>query len=174
MIYRINAGAIPADSWIQDLKVGGGRIIGETCHFIDLMTFMCGSLPYKVMASALPDPQGLNDTVNIIIEFQNGSTGVIAYYANGSKNLPKEYFEVYSAGVTGIIDDFTICKIYGKKVQKEKLSVQNKGQKEMLQTFFASLKEGKLPISMGEIFSVTKATFAIVKSIREAGMPVKF
>lgn len=174
MIYRINAGAIPADTWIQDLKVGGGRIIGEACHFIDFMTYMCGSLPCKVMASALPDSQGLNDTVNIIVEFENGSTGVVAYYANGSKTLAKEYFEVYSSGITGKIDDFTRCEIYGKKVQKEKLSVQNKGQKEMLQVFFSSLKEGKLPISMNEIFSVTKATFAAMKSIQESGMPVKF
>ena len=174
MIYRINAGAIPADTWIQDLKVGGGRIIGEACHFIDFMTYMCGSFPCKVMASALPDSQGLNDTVNIIVEFENGSTGVVAYYANGSKALAKEYFEVYSSGITGKIDDFTRCEIYGKKVQKEKLSVQNKGQKEMLQVFFSSLKEGKLPISMNEIFSVTKATFAAMKSIQESGMPVKF
>lgn len=174
MIYRVNAGAIPADTWIQDLKVGGGRIIGEVCHFIDFMTFMCNSLPYKVMASALPDPQGHNDTVNIIIEFKNGSTGVVAYYANGARSLSKEYFEVYSSGVTGIIDDFTKCEIYGKKVQKEKSSTQKKGQKEMLNSFFDSLKEGKLPIPMNEIFSVTKATFAAIKSIQEAGMPVKF
>ena len=174
MIYRINAGSIPADSWIQDLKVGGGRIIGEACHFIDFMTYMSGSLPCKVMASALPDSKGLNDTVNIIVEFQNGSTGVVAYYANGSKILSKEYFEVYSSGITAIIDDFTKCEIYGKKVQREKLSVQNKGQKEMLHDFFYSLNEGKLPITMDEIFSVTKATFAAIKSIQESGSPVNF
>lgn len=174
MIYRINAGSIPADSWIQDMKVGGGRIIGEVCHFVDLMTFMCGSLPCKVSASALPDSQGLNDTVNILVEFQNGSTGVIAYYANGSKALPKEYFEVYSAGTTGIIYDFKKCEIYGKKCEKTTLPSQNKGQKQMMECFFKALVDGKLPISTDEIFSVSKATFAIVKSIQEAGSVVKF
>lgn len=174
MLYRINAGYIPADTWGQDMKIGGGRIIGEVCHFIDLMTFMCGSLPRKVSASALPDAQGLNDTVNIIIDFENGSTGVVAYYANGSKALAKEYFEVYSAGTTGIIYDFKKCEIYGKRVRKETLSSQDKGQKEMLDSFFQSLKEGNLPINMSEIFSVTKATFAALKSIQESGAPILF
>lgn len=96
MIYRVNAGSIPGDSWIQDLKVGGGRIIGEACHFIDFMTYICGSRPVKVMASVMPDNQNLNDTMNIIVEFENGSSGVVAYYANGSKAMPKEYFEVFS------------------------------------------------------------------------------
>lgn len=174
MIYRVNAGSIPADSWIQDMQIGGGRIIGEACHFIDLMTYMCGSVPCKVSASALLDSQGQNDTVNILIEFENGSTGVVAYYANGSKTLPKEYFEVYAAGTTGIIYDFKKCEIYGRKVETKKLSVQNKGQKEMLNQFFASLQDGKMPINVNEIFSVTKASFAVLKSLQEDGMPVKF
>lgn len=174
MLYRINAGYIPANTWGQDMKIGGGRIIGEVCHFIDLMTFMCGSLPRKVSASALPDAKGLNDTVNIIVDFENGSTGVVAYYANGSKALAKEYFEVYSAGTTGIIHDFKKCEIYGKKVRRETLSSQDKGQKEMMDSFFQSLKEGNLPINMSEIFSVTKATFAALKSIQESGAPILF
>lgn len=174
MIYRINAGFIPADSWIQDLTVGGGRIIGEACHFIDLMAYMCGSVPCKVSASVMTDSQGLNDTVNILIEFENGSTGVVAYYANGSKSLPKEYFEVYHAGTTGIIYDFKKCEIYGRKVEKFSKTSQDKGQKEMMSQFFASLKEGKLPISLNEIFSVTKATFATLRSMQEDGAPVRF
>lgn len=174
MMYRINAGYIPSDSWIQDLKVGGGRIIGEVCHFIDFMTFMCGSLPYKVSASAMSIPQGLNDTVNIIVDFENGSTGVVAYYANGSKVLNKEYFEVYASGMTGVIYDFKRCEIYGRKIDKHSLSVQDKGQKNMMEEFFNSLENGQMPISMEEIFSVTKATFAAVKSIQESGSPIKF
>lgn len=174
MIYRINAGSIPADSWIQDLTVGGGRIIGEVCHFIDLMAYMCGSVPCKVSASVMKDSQGLNDTVNMLVEFENGSTGVVAYYANGSKNLPKEYFEVYHAGTTGIIYDFKKCEIYGRKVEKFAKTSQDKGQKEMMNQFFSSLKKGKLPIALNEIFSVTKATFAALKSMQEDGAPVKF
>ena len=172
MLYRVNAGAIPSSHWIQDPAVGGGRIVGEVCHFIDLMTYMCGSTPVKVSASALPDPEGLNDTVNITVTFANGSTGVVAYYANGPKSLPKEYFEAYHAGVTGIIHDFRRAEIFGRKSESMKKANQDKGQPEMMKTFFESLKNGHLPIPLEEIFSVTKATFAALESIREDGMPV--
>ncbi len=174
MIYRVNAGFIPSSSWIQDKAIGGGRILGEVCHFIDLMAFICGSNPVQVSASALPDPEGLNDTVNIIVEFANGSTGVVAYYANGPKSLPKEYLEVYASGKAGIIHDFKKCEIYGKKVATRKLAVQDKGQKCMMQAFFDSLRGGSLPIPLDEIFSVTRATFAAIKSIQQAGAPVRF
>ncbi len=174
MMYRVNAGNIPSDSWIQDMKMGGGRIIGEVCHFIDLMTFVCGSKPCKVMASALDDPKGLHDTINIIVDFENGSSGVIAYYANGSKQLPKEYFEVYSAGVTAIIRDFKKIEIYDNKVEKQSFFAQDKGQKNMLQCFFSSLEKGFFPIPQEETISVTKACFAVLKSIQENGTPVCF
>lgn len=175
MIYRINAGNIPADSWIQDLSVGGGRIIGEACHFIDLMTYICGSKPYKVIASAMPDNQGLNDTVNIIVEFENGSTGVVAYYANGSKALSKEYFEVHASGTSAVIEDFNKTTIYGKGSPKVfKTGSQDKGQKTMVNRYFTDLKNGDITIPMDEIFAVTVATFAALKSIQENGAPVKF
>lgn len=172
MIYRVNAGSIPGDHWIQDPTVGGGRVVGEVCHFIDLMAYMCGSAPVKVSASALPDAADLNDTLNITVEFANGSTGVVAYYANGSKSLPKEYFEVYHAGTTGIIYDFRKAEVYGRKLEKMKKMNQDKGQPEMMRQFFAALKDGKMPISMEDIFSVTKATFAVLESIRQDGMPI--
>jgi predicted dehydrogenase/threonine dehydrogenase-like Zn-dependent dehydrogenase len=174
MLYRVNAGSIPADSWVQDMKIGGGRIIGEVCHFIDLMTYICGSLPVKVMASALNDSQRLNDTVNSIVEFENGSTGVIAYYANGSKSVKKEYFEVYASGSTAILHDFKAASIYGKgKARILNLQAQDKGQKTMIKTYIAGLKEGISPIPSEQIFAVTAAAFAMVKSIQEGGLPVR-
>lgn len=174
MIFRINAGAIPIDSWIQDLEIGGGRIIGEACHFIDYLTFINGSLPVKVSASALKDPFGLNDTVSILIQFENGSTGVIAYFSNGSKELAKEYFEVFSAGTTCIIDDFKELKIYGKgKPFKKKLFNQNKGQKEMVDQYINNLLANKGSIiSMEEIYAVTKTTFKIIESINCGGKQI--
>lgn len=172
MLYRVNAGYIPGDNWIQDPEVGGGRIVGEVCHFIDLMTYMCGSLPVKVMASAMPDSAGLCDTVNITVEFQNGSTGVVAYYANGPKSLPKEYFEAYSAGSAGIIHDFRRAEVFGRKSESMKKANQDKGQPEMMRRFFESLEQGSMPISMPEIFAVSKATFAAIESIKEGGMPI--
>lgn len=167
MLYRINAGYIPKDHWIQDKKIGGGRIIGEVCHFIDLMTWFCNSVPAQVQAMAIPDPNGFNDTVCINLQFANGSVGSINYFANGSKEMPKEYIEVYSSGMVGIINDFKMMEIYSKgKPRRKKSFVQDKGQKYMVQAFIERIKEGGLPlIPAEEIFSVTKAAFAVLESL---------
>ncbi|MFY0604922.1 MAG: bi-domain-containing oxidoreductase [Flavobacteriaceae bacterium] len=171
IIYRINAGNIPADTWIQDMEIGGGRIHGEVCHFIDYLTYMCGSLPTSVSAQAIPDANGLNDTLNILLKFENGSTGVIAYYANGAKSLAKEYIEVYSQGTTAVLNDFKELKIYGKgKPTKKKLLNQNKGQKEMVESFVNGLLDkGETPIPFNEIVAVTKATFKVIESLKNDG-----
>ena len=175
MLYRINAGAIPGDNWIQDLEIGGGRVLGEVCHFIDYLTYLNGSLPVKVSATALPDANNLNDTLNILIQFENGSAGVVAYYANGSKSLSKEYVEVFSSGQSAILNDFKELKIYGKgKPKKTKILNQNKGQKEMVKAFVSGLLEdGKAPISFEEIVSVTKASFKVLESVKSGGAQVE-
>lgn len=173
MVYRVNAGVIPADSWIQDMRVGGGRIVGEGCHFIDFMAFMCGSTPVKVSAVAMPDSLGLNDTVNVLIEFENGSTGILGYYANGGKALPKEYFEVHASGISATLNDFRECMIYGKKAEKHKLTTQDKGQKLMIEKYIEGLCCGQQPIFMKDVFATTAATFGILKSLREGGNMVK-
>ncbi|MEL4457180.1 bi-domain-containing oxidoreductase [Lutimonas vermicola] len=175
MIYRVNAGSIPADNWIQDLEIGGGRIHGEVCHFIDYLTYVSGSMPVSLSAQAMPDVNGLNDTLNVLLKFENGSTGVIAYYANGSKSLSKEYIEVYSQGSTAILNDFKELKIYGKgKPSKKKLINQNKGQKEMVEAFVNGLlSNGKAPISFNEITAVTQATFKVLESIKRGGEQVE-
>ena len=174
MIYRINAGHIPKDTWIQDMEIGGGRILGEVCHFIDYLTFINGSLPVKVSANALPDAHGLNDTVNILVQFENGSTGVIGYYANGAKSLTKEYIEVFSSGTTAILNDFKELKIYGKgKPSKTKLLNQDKGQKQMVEAFVNGvLKNGAAPITFNEIVAVTRASFKVIESLKQGGQQV--
>ena len=167
MLYRINAGPIPQDSWIQDKEIGGGRIIGEACHFIDFLTWLCGALPKQIHAAAIPDPHGLNDTVSINLQFANGSIGSINYYSNGSKELPKEYIEVYSSGLTGIIKDFKELQIYSiGKPRRKKTFVQDKGQAGMVRAFIKSIKEGGAPIiSADEIFTATRITFAVLDSL---------
>jgi polar amino acid transport system substrate-binding protein len=174
MIYRINAGNIAKDTWIQDMELGGGRIIGEACHFIDYLTFINGSLPQKISAQSLPDSNGLNDTVNIMVQFENGSTGIVAYYANGAKELTKEYIEIFSAGSTAILSDFKELKIYSKgKPFKKKLLNQDKGQKQMVEAFFSGLLEtGEAPIPFGEIYAVTKAAFDVLESIKQGGKQI--
>jgi predicted dehydrogenase/threonine dehydrogenase-like Zn-dependent dehydrogenase len=167
MIYRINAGSIPADAWIQDTTVGGGRIIGEVCHFVDFLTFMCGSLPVRVYASALPDPGHLNDTLTVNLEFENESVGTICYFANGSKRIPKEYIEIYQSGLTGIIRDFKQLDIFGgSKQERKKLLNQNKGQADMVKALINRIKDGGGSlIRSDEIFTVTRATFGIIESL---------
>lgn len=174
MIYRINAGAIPKDTWIQDLEIGGGRILGEVCHFIDYLTCINGSLPTKISASAIPGANQLNDTLNILIQFENGSSGVIGYYANGPKTMTKEYIEVFSAGMSATINDFKELKIFGKgKPNKTKVLNQNKGQKQMVTSFVNGLlNDGQAPIPFNEIVAVTKASFKVLESIRRGGEQV--
>jgi predicted dehydrogenase/NADPH:quinone reductase-like Zn-dependent oxidoreductase len=168
MIYRINAGQIPSDSWIQDQEIGGGRIVGEVCHFIDFLTYINGSLPDSVYASALPDPSEKEDTVNISLNFKNGSIGTISYFSNGSKSLFKEYVEVYKAGVTAVLKDFKELEVYGGgKPFKKSLTSQDKGQKMMVKAFIDSIKNGKpSPIPFEEIYTVSLTTFKVIESIR--------
>lgn len=167
MLYRVNAGPIPKDSWIQDKEIGGGRIIGEVCHFIDFLAWLCGSLPKQVHAVAIPDPDGLNDTVSINLQFANGSIGGISYFSNGSKNIPKEYLEVYSAGLTGIIRDFKVLEVHSTGITHRKKSlVLDKGQACMVKSFIKSINDGGAPlIPADEIFAVTRTTFAVLESL---------
>jgi predicted dehydrogenase/threonine dehydrogenase-like Zn-dependent dehydrogenase len=168
VLYRVNAGPIPRDSWIQDREIGGGRIIGEACHFIDFITWLCGSLPRHVHAVAVPDPDGLNDTVSINLQFANGSIGNVSYFSNGSPEMPKEYIEVYGAGLTGIIRDFKALEVYSTgKPHRKKTFVQDKGQACMVKAFIKGIKEGGAPlIAADEIFAVTRTTFAVQESLR--------
>ena len=171
MIYRINAGSVSKDNWLQDLEIGGGRILGEVCHFIDYLTFLNGSLPTKVSAQVISDSENLNDTVNIMLQFENGSTGVVAYYSNGSKSLAKEYIEVFASGTTAILKDFKELLIYTKgRPSKTKYINQNKGQKEMINAFLNCIIEnGEAPITFSELVSVTRTCFRVLDSIKNGG-----
>ncbi|WAC06931.1 MAG: bi-domain-containing oxidoreductase [Thermodesulfobacteriota bacterium] len=168
MIYRINAGAIPPDSWIQDREAGGGRIIGEVCHFVDFLTFVTGSLPVSVYATVMNSSDNLNDTLNISLTYANGSIGTISYFANGDKSLPKEWVEIYAHGSTAIIHDFKrlLMHAQGKKKGKKLLS-QNKGQETEVRLFIESIVKGSgETIPFAEIYSASLVTFKIMESIR--------
>jgi predicted dehydrogenase len=168
MICRVNAGPIAADSWIQDLDIGGGRIIGEVCHFVDLLTFLNGSLPQCVFATAMQDPARKEDSFNVNLRFRNGSIGTISYLSNGSKWFFKEYIEIYRAGMTGVLRDFKELEIYDEeRTFRKKLLYQDKGQRGMVRGFIESLKNGHpSPISFEEIRAVTLGTFKIIDSLR--------
>lgn len=167
-IYRVNAGAIPKDSWIQDVKLGGGRVLGEVCHFVDFLSWLNSSLPCAVFATATPDPDALNDVLSVSLRFENGSIGTIHYFANGSKALAKERVEVFQGGTTQILDDFCRLETFnargGRQIRKNK---QNKGQKEMLAALFDALaKGGAGPIPVRDALRGTLACFAIFESLK--------
>jgi predicted dehydrogenase/threonine dehydrogenase-like Zn-dependent dehydrogenase len=164
--YRINSGFIPSDSWVQDKEIGGGRIIGEVCHFVDLAMYLSGSLPASLQANAVIDPLGLMDTLTVNMSFKDGSIANVSYFSNGSKELKKEYLEVFSNGVTAVVDDFKELHIYTNKHKKTKLLNQNKGHKSEVKLFLDSIRNGELaPIPFEEVYWSTKMSFDIITSI---------
>ncbi|MFC1596910.1 bi-domain-containing oxidoreductase [Planctomycetota bacterium] len=175
MLCRVNAGAVPADSWLHDKDVGGGRIVGEVCHFIDFLTYLNGSLPRTVFATSLPDPRNLNDVVTINLSFENGSIGSVSYFANGAKSVAKEYIEVYRGGVTATLRDFRQLEIHGsKRPLRKRLLSQDKGQQAMVRQVLERVKDGGPPlITLDELEAVTLATLQAVESIRQGrALPV--
>jgi predicted dehydrogenase/threonine dehydrogenase-like Zn-dependent dehydrogenase len=164
--YRVNAGAIPADHWIQDREIGGGRIIGEVCHFIDLAMYLAGALPKSLSATAMEDPLGLLDTLNVNILFMDGSIANVSYFANGSKAMKKERLEVFSSGKTAVLDDFTRLDIFTSKKTTNKKLGQDKGHRREVEEFLDSVRNGKpAPIPFEEIYYSTKMSFDIMRSI---------
>ena len=170
---RFNAGDIPADHWTQHDLEGGGRIIGEACHAIDLATFLCGSLPHKVFAESVAafEPGRItDDRCMITIRHQNGSITNIAYLAGGDKRFPKERVEIIGGGRVGVIDDFksvTLCR--NGKLTTKKMKM-DKGHREQIRQWAEALKRQEWLIDWSEIRSTTLASILAVRSIRE-GMP---
>lgn len=173
ILYRINAGQVSPEHWIHNPQIGGGRIIGEVCHFIDLCTFLAGSPITSISAQAIQDPLQLNDTLNVSLYFKNGSIATIAYFSNGNKEVSKEYLEVYSQGWVAVMDDFRELTLYGKKKTNEKGN-QDKGHKNQIKQFIKSIEKGKpSPIPFEEIYHSTLATFKVLESIKLNGALVE-
>jgi predicted dehydrogenase len=168
IVYRVNSGAIPGDSWIQDPDVGGGRIIGEVCHFVDSVTFLTRSLPLSVYAAVLPDPHHLRDSLQVMLTCADGSVGTIAYLANGDKSLPKERIEVFAHGVAAVVEDYRELFLHARgKRKKRTLMAQDKGQKNEVQAFVDAIRNGGAePIPLEEVLSTSRVTFKILESLR--------
>ena len=170
--YRINAGFIPANHWTQDEAIGGGRIIGEACHFIDLITYLVGALPVKVSAHALPNNgKYKEDNVSMTFTFADGSIGVVDYLANGDKSMPKERLEVFCGGMVAVLDDYVSLTTVKDGRKKEERIAQDKGWRAEMAAFADSVKAGKEPpIPYEQILAVTKSTFAAAESIRSGNL----
>ena len=170
---RVNAGFIPKDHWTQIPEIGAGRIIGEMCHFIDLMQFFTNSSPIKVYADCINSSNEkikTDDNIAIVIKFKDGSIGNLIYLANGDKSLPKEYIEIFSAGRAGIINDFHNGSLYSNNKSKT-LKLSGKGHKQEINSFLKAVNEGKdAPIDFHSICLTTLTTFKIIDSLK-TGLP---
>jgi predicted dehydrogenase/threonine dehydrogenase-like Zn-dependent dehydrogenase len=178
MFYRVNGGPIPRSNWVQDEEDGGGRIIGEVCHFIDTASYLTGdAMPRSVYAKSISSGRADavdQDTVSITIEYEDGSVAEILYLANGSKVLPKEELQVFSNGRTAILKNFVELELWtsGSKPKIEK--GVGKGHAEEVKAFLSSLnpllsKEGtgggEGPIPFDSLLATTLVTFAIRESL---------
>ncbi len=171
VIATMNAGYIPPDVWVHELETGGGRIVGEACHYIDLITYLTGSKVIEVsMQSMGTEPKENTDNASIHLKYANGSLGVINYFANGNKSYSKERVEVYYQGNNLILDNFRrldgygFGKGFGSKLLKTK---QDKGHRKQFELLTKHWKEGGEPlIPFDEIVNTTKATFAAVASMK--------
>lgn len=168
VIATMNAGFIPADHWVQDMAVGGGRIIGEACHLIDLITYLADSTVESVVMNAMgTDPDSGTDNASILLKYKNGSNGVINYFANGHKAYSKERVEVYSQGRTIIMDNFRKSKYYGFK-SSGMSKTQDKGHYNQFKTLIDNLKkDGSPTIPFEQVMNTSRTAIAAVESLQK-------
>ena len=170
--YRVNAGYLPLNHWTQDLDIGGGRIIGEGCHFIDYLSFLVGAPPSSVTAQKLPDlGRYRDDNVVLTFSFPDGSLGTLTYLANGDKSLPKEYLEVFCGGKVALLKDYRSLELInnGSRQVHQLRFNQDKGHFNSWKSFLSALQNGSTtPIPYAHIFGVTAAAFAAVEALAKS------
>jgi predicted dehydrogenase len=171
-VMTVNAGAIPPEHWTQDREIGGGRIIGEACHFIDLLRFLAASPigGFQVVTLRRPDgSDALDDRVSFTLRFQDGSIGTVHYLANGHKSVPKERLEIFCAGRVLRLDNFRRLTGFGwPGFRRMNLWRQDKGQRACAAAFVDAIRGGKAsPIPLDEIFEVSRVSIAIGEAARQ-------
>lgn len=169
VIATMNAGAIPANVWVHDMNVGGGRIIGEACHYMDLITYLTGSRIKAVCMNAMgTNPQLNTDNASILLQYENGSTGVINYFANGSKEYPKERIEVHSQERTIVTENFQLTTGYGIKNFSKLKTGLDKGHNNQFKMLTERLRTGgPALIPFDDIINTTIASFAAIESLQQ-------
>ena len=165
----MNAGYIPKEVWVHDMTTGGGRIIGEACHYMDLGVYLTGSEIKSVCMNAMGEnPLENTDNASIILKFKNGSNAVVNYFANGSKAYSKERVEIYSRERTWITDNFRTTKAFGVKKFKNLKTRIDKGHRAQFHAYISRIQKGGEPlIPFSEIINVTRASFAAIQSLKE-------
>lgn len=165
-VMTVNAGAIPASHWTQDLQTGGGRIVGEACHFIDLLRYLADAPIRAFKRSTLT--AATEDTLTIQLEFDDGSIGTVHYFANGSKSFPKERLEVFAAGRVLRLDNFIKLTGFGwPHFKKLNLWRQDKGQKACAAAFVQAVRTGGLaPIPFSELVEVSRVAIELAEPVK--------
>jgi predicted dehydrogenase/threonine dehydrogenase-like Zn-dependent dehydrogenase len=168
IIATMNAGYIPSKVWVHDMEVGGGRIIGEACHFIDLISFLAGSNVKSICMNAMgTHPSENSDNVSILLKYENGTNAVINYFANGSKSYSKERVEVYHQERTLVMDNWRKLNAYGFKNFNSSSSSQDKGHQNQFELLVNSVVNGgDSIISFDQIINTTKASFGAIESLK--------
>ncbi|MBZ9629083.1 bi-domain-containing oxidoreductase [Psychroflexus sp. CAK1W] len=168
VIATMNAGMIPSNVWVHDLKIGGGRIVGEACHFIDLISYLTGSKVTEVCMNAMGvNPEENTDNASILLKYENGSTGVINYFSNGSKSYSKERVEVYSQERTLTLDNWRVLKGYGFKGFSKLKSKMDKGHSAQFTKLVQQIEnKGDAIIPFDSLVNTTNASFAAIESLK--------
>lgn len=170
MLYRVNAGAVPREHWTQDIVTGGGRIVGEGCHFVDLMSFVCGALPVRVRGAAVGQHSSgiIDDHCVLELGFADGSIGSLVYAAGGDRALAKERFEAFGGGRAVVIDDYLVTELHaGGKVRRIKSGKRDKGFAAEMAAFCDEIAQGA-PASMRfeEIEAVSRICLLAARSLQ--------
>ena len=171
---RVNAGALPADHWVHDPAAGGGRILGEVCHFVDFACFLADALPVRVTATGVRDRgRYRDDNVHVLVDLEDGSSATISYAASGDRVAGKERFEVFAGGGTAVLDDFRLVQIArGGSIDRHRSRLrQDKGHQAEWGAFARALGTGERAIAWRSLVGSTLATLAAERSLRE-GAPV--
>ncbi len=175
MNFRVNAGFIERENWYQNEEFGGGRIVGEVCHWVDLMQYFTGAYPVSVYADCISSSNEKiknDDNISIVIKFSDGSIGNLLYLANGDKSMPKEKLEIFGGNKIFVVDDFKKGHYYNNN-KKTKFDLFGKGHKQEIQHFLSRINKGEgAPISFESLILTTRTTFKILDSI-STGLPHK-
>jgi predicted dehydrogenase len=166
VIYTVNAGAIPTKHWTQQMTVGGGRIVGECCHFIDFLRYLIGAPIESFDAKSISAANAPHDTVSITLRFDDGSIGTVHYFSNGARAFSKERVEVFAAGSTLQLDNFRRLHVFGMHQRGMRSWRQDKGQQHLVNEFVMRAKGGgDQLIPLQEIFEVMRISILAQTSV---------
>jgi predicted dehydrogenase/threonine dehydrogenase-like Zn-dependent dehydrogenase len=169
VILTVNAGTLPKGHWLLDKDIGGGRLLGEACHFIDLCRFMVGASIIAVCANSIAETEAPSQNASILLRFADGSNAVVNYFSNGSKGYHKERLELYRSNQTIVIENWKSLRSYGFRKDINKRGTQDKGHSTLIASWLKSLKGGPPPIPVDEILNSSLATLGVEESIQANG-----